>query len=107
MNYFLGISAFGDCGVLTSEKTFKQLQKNKNTITSKDFVSYEATDLMGRDTVIRTIAIKRFEMTGKIIKLKTPITFYGKDITDTGTHHWDITIDTIAEVRVIRSIYKR
>ena len=37
MNYFLGISAFGDCGVLTSEKTFKQLQKTKDTIASKDF----------------------------------------------------------------------
>ena len=64
------------CCILTCLLPFDMLVPDE--IEPDDF-GYDATNWNGRDTIQRTLDLKNCKCTGRVIRLKNPITYHGVD----------------------------
>lgn len=92
---FLGMTADRKTAcVLTCLLPFSEL--NAESIDVHDF-HHRATNWNGRDSVERTLSLQALRLTGREIKLKTPLVFYGQDSDMGHVHSWTYPVSIIAE----------
>lgn len=91
----LGVKNKQFCCVLECLIPFSGLIQDQ--IEASDF-NHDSTNWGGCDKIQRTIEIKKLKLTGNIITLQSPITFYGEDHDMGHTYPWSFDINEIYEV---------
>ena len=98
-NVFIGITDDDKACILSSLATFDLLVKNANDVEASDFV-HSSTNWSGRDSLERTISIKRLSLTGRELLLPSPIVFTGSDYDSGHNYDWRCNVVKIAETTV-------
>lgn len=93
----LGVYSPGNtCCILSCLLPFDEL--DPDNLESSDF-RHSSTNWCGCDSVDRTLAVEHLSLTGREIKLKKPLHFYGEDHDCGHIYPWSMSIDTIKEVK--------
>lgn len=96
-NIYIGLNSNNNtCCVLKTHINFETLEKYKDDLDTEDF-HYSSTDIYGNDSLDRTLVLCGLKLTGREIKLGSPLSYVHTYTTYGETKHSTFSFDTIME----------